>query len=53
MEIFLTILGLVMVYSWVHALIILFKKLNKTTTYEQVVVITAIIGVALYVIGTI
>lgn len=53
MEIFTTILGLAMIYSWTHTAYIMFKKLNKTTGYEQAVIIFAAIGFILYVMGTV
>ena len=47
-----TILGLVMIYSWIHAVIILNKNKELRTQYENVVVIVALTGIILFVIGT-
>ena len=51
---FLTLIGLVMIYSWVHLIVIIFSKLfKKCTTYEKVVICVGLVGFALYVLGTI
>ena len=48
-----TILGLVIVYSWVHAIVLQVqkKKYKEMTGYEQTVSIVAITGVILIIIG--
>ena len=46
-----TLLGLIMVYTWVHAVVINFKKLQGLTTYEKVVLWVALVGGVLTVIG--
>jgi len=48
-----TIIGLVMMYVWVHSLIIAFKNIGNINTYEKIVCIVALIFAALYIIGTI
>lgn len=53
MEIFTTILGLVMIYTWVHSIVIVAKKTQNITSYETVVLIAGVTGIALYIIGTI
>lgn len=53
MEAILVILGLAMIYSWIHGAIIVGKKIKGTTQYENVVLIFGAIGFLLYVIGTI
>lgn len=53
MEIFYTVLGLTMIYSWIHFVVLTFKKkYAERTTYEKVVTWYAIIGFILFVIGS-
>jgi hypothetical protein len=47
-----TILGLVMIYAWVHGVIIISKKIKDTTSYENVVLIGGMVAMFLYVMGT-
>jgi len=47
-----TILGLVMIYSWVHGAIIVGKKITGATQYENVVLIVGIVGFVAFVIGS-
>jgi hypothetical protein len=47
-----TILGLAMIYAWVHSVVIGFKKLQGLTQYEKVVLWVGFISMILYVIGT-
>lgn len=46
-------LGLIMVYSWVHLVIMLVQKTEyaNRTQYEKIVTIVAITGLVLWVIG--
>ena len=46
------ILGIVMIYSWVHALVIIFNKLKGLTQYETIVSIVALTAFILLVVGT-
>jgi len=48
-----TLLGIAMLYVWIHSTIIIFKKLGETTSYENVVLIAGLVAVILFVIGTI
>ena len=48
----LALLGIVMIYSWIHAAIIVFKNNVERTAYESVVLVTAFVFFALFVIGT-
>lgn len=48
-----TILGLVIIYFWVHAVVVVFMKTKKTTTYEKVVLVSGFVGFLLYLFGTI
>lgn len=48
-----TLLGLVIMYTWVHGTVIVAKKIENTSTYENTVMIMGIVGFALYFIGTI
>jgi len=45
------ILGLIMLYAWVHATIIIFKKVERTTKYEKVVLWVGLIAFTLTEIG--
>ena len=47
-----TILGLIMIYAWIHGTVIIFQKIKETTTYEKVVLWAGFIAFALYLIGT-
>ena len=53
MEIFLIILGLIMIYSWTHGTVIVLKKIRKTTSYEQVVLWVGFTSFLITVIGII
>jgi len=44
---FETILGLMMIYVWIHGGIILVKKTKELTTYEAILVIGGLITLAL------
>ena len=48
---FESILGLVMIYSWVHGAIIVGKKITGTTQYENIVLIVGVVAFALFLIG--
>jgi hypothetical protein len=48
---FNTILGLVMLYSFVHSVVICFKHLRDLTTYQKVVLWFAFISISLIMIG--
>lgn len=45
-------LGLVAFASWIYSVVIIFKKVEKTTTFEKTVLITGLILFILYLIGT-
>ena len=47
----LAIIGLIMIYSWIHAVVINFKKLQGLTDYEKVVLWVALVGFALTMMG--
>lgn len=47
-----TLIGFIMIYSWVHGTIIVIKKIANTTQYENAVLVVGVIGFALYVLGT-
>lgn len=48
-----TILGLAIIYSWVHGLILLLQKkdFNDRTRYEQAVIVVGIITLVICIIG--
>jgi hypothetical protein len=47
------ILGLIMIYAWVHAIVLVFQVMYKRlSTYEKVVTIVAMVAFFLYVLGT-
>ena len=50
---FESILGLVMIYSWIHGAIIVGKKITGTTKYENILLIVGISSFALFVVGSI
>lgn len=52
-EAFDTVLGLVMIYSWIHGVIIICKKTENTTKYEKAVLIAGLVGITLFVLGSI
>lgn len=47
------IIGLGMIYSWIHGSIIVGKKVKDLTQYEKVLLIVAVVSMAFYVVGTI
>lgn len=47
------LLGFIMLYAWIHATAIIAKKVQDTTSYEDVVLLFAVAAFVLYVIGTI
>ena len=47
-----TLIGLVMIYAWVHSVVLGFKYMKETTTYEKVVLLAGLVGFVLYVVGT-
>jgi hypothetical protein len=47
------ILGIIIIYTWVHAVIVFFKEPKKRTTYEKVVSAVALVAFALFVMGTV
>jgi len=46
------ILGFVMMYVWVHSVVIIVKKLVSPTTYEKTVLYVGLATFLMYVIGT-
>lgn len=52
MEAFYTILGLAMFYLWIHAVVIVAKKVSNLTGYEKFVLIAGIAFAGLYLLGT-
>lgn len=53
MEVFASLFGLVLIYSWVHFVVISFASGYKYRSgYEKVVTWVAIVSFALYVLGT-
>lgn len=52
MEVFEMILGLVMIYAWVHSLIIFGTKVAGLTQYEKVVLIVAGVMSVLFIVGS-
>jgi len=51
MEELLVILGLAMMYSWVHGIIIISKKISGTTSYEKVVLWFGVVVFAISMLG--
>lgn len=53
MTVLLTIIGLTMFYSWIHLIVLSFKKdYSKRTTYEKIVTWYAVIMFVLFLIGS-
>jgi hypothetical protein len=48
-----TLIGFIMIYTWVHGVIIIVKKLKEPTAYETAVMILGVVGFLLYIIGTV
>ena len=46
-----TLLGIVMVYAWVHSIVVIFKKVERTTKYEKAVLIAGFVGFILIVLN--
>ncbi len=46
------VLGIAMFYSWIHGAIIVGKKISNTTQYEDVVLVTGLVMLVLYIVGT-
>lgn len=47
-----SLIGLAMLYVWVHSIVIVVKKLKEPTGYETGVLIAGAIGVVLFIMGT-
>lgn len=45
------LIGVWIIYSWIHAGVIIFKKLPALPTYEKVVSWTAFVSLVLFMIG--
>lgn len=52
METIMFILGFTMIYSWIHATVICFKKLKGLTKYEKIVTMAGFVFIFLFIIGT-
>lgn len=52
MEILYFILGAVMIYTWIHSIVLIVKKTNGLSTYELVVMFVALASAILYILGT-
>lgn len=48
---FESILGLVMIYSFIHGAVIVGKKITGTTKYENVVLIVGLVSMSLLLLG--
>ena len=53
METIYMIVGLIMIYSWVHTGYLMVTKMKKLTGYEIFVILLGVAGFALYVMGTV
>lgn len=53
MEVFETILGLVMIYAWIHGTVVIFNKIENLTNYEKVVLWAGFVAFVLFVIGSV
>jgi len=46
-----SILGLIMLYTWVHSIVIVYKKTKDLTQYETGVMILGLVSITLFIIG--
>jgi len=47
-----TLLGIAMIYAWIHSVIVISKKVTDLTQYEKVLLIVSLVLSVFYVIGT-
>ena len=47
-----TLLGLIMIYAWIHSIVICAKRIKNTTPYEKIVLWVGVVAFGLYIIGT-
>jgi len=47
------LIGLIVIYAWVHSVIIVSKKVENLVTYERAVLFVGLVGFVLYIMGTI
>jgi len=48
-----TLLGIAMIYLWVHSVILVFKKVQGINSYEGFVLVGGLIAFVLFVLGSI
>lgn len=46
-----TLIGLVMIYVWIHGAVIVGKKVKGATSYEKGVLIAAVSTLVLFIVG--
>lgn len=51
MEIIYSLLGLVAIYSFIHSIVIVVKKIGSLTLYEKIVLWTGVVMMSLILIG--
>lgn len=40
-----------MIYTWIHSVVVIVKKTKGVTTYETAVMISALVGLLLFILG--
>lgn len=48
-----TLIGLIMIYAWIHSTVVIFKKIKGLTEYEGVLLWVGFVAFLLFVLGTI
>ena len=48
-----TILGVVVIYVWIHGAIIVGMKVQDTTTYENAVLIAGAVALVMFILGVV
>jgi len=46
-----TLIGLIMIYAWIHAVVVIFKKIKNLTTYEKVLLWVALSAFGITMLG--
>lgn len=47
------IIGLVMIYAWIHSIVIIVTKTKDTTQYEKGIMLAGAVGFLLFFLGSI
>lgn len=47
-----SLIGLIMFYAWGHSLVLIFTRVKLETPYEKAVMIAGLVGIVLFVMGS-